>query len=237
MRMSPRRLIRPIVIAGIAAAMLALGLRAFIHSRVHLICDALVHVETDEKVVALFFDDGPHPTLTPRMLDLLDRHGVKASFFMLGRSVERWPDTAREVVRRGHEVGNHSYSHPRLIFMSPARVRAEIERTDALLRRIGVNGPIHFSTPHGAKLIVLPYVLRQMGKIAVYSDVDPEEWKRPPAATMVAAVMDVVGPGSVIGFHDTAGEETLRAVDEVVTRLVGAGYRFVTISELAAMRY
>ena len=99
-----------------------------------------------------------------------------------------------------------------------------------------MTGPIHFSPPHGAKLIVLPYVLKQMGRLSVYSDTDPEEWKRPPAAVMVESVLSVAGPGSVIGFHDTAGDETLRAVDEVVMRLRAAGYRFVRVSELAALR-
>jgi peptidoglycan/xylan/chitin deacetylase (PgdA/CDA1 family) len=231
-----KRFLTRAALVTVALAAIGVGLRQFIHSRIHLLGDSVIRIETSEKVVALSFDDGPHPTHTPRMLDLLDRHAVKASFFMMGRNVERWPDTAREVLRRGHEVGNHSYSHPRLIFMSPARVRAEIERTDALLRGIGVVGPIQFSPPHGAKLVILPYVLRQMGKIAVYSDTDAEEWKRPPAAVMVESVMSAVGPGSVIGFHDTAGDETLRAVDEVVSRLLAAGYRFVRVSELAAMR-
>ena len=236
MRPSPRRLIKVAALAAVALVVLALGLRELIHSRIHLLGDSLIRVDTGEKVVALGFDDGPNPKETPLMLDLLDRHGVKATFFMMGRSVERWPDTAREVLRRGHEVGNHSYSHPRLIFMSPGRVRDEIERTDALLRGIGVAGPIHFSPPHGAKLIVLPYVLKQMGKLAVYSDTDPEEWKRPPASVMVQTVLSTMRPGSVLGFHDTAGEETRRAVDEIVTRLKAEGYQFVTVSELAARR-
>ena len=236
MRPSPRRLIKVTALAAVALVVFALGLRELIHSRIHLLGDSLIRVETDVKVVALGFDDGPNPKETPLMLDLLDRHGVKATFFMMGRSVERWPDTAREVLRRGHEVGNHSYSHPRLIFMSPARVRDEIERTDALLRGIGVTGPIHFSPPHGAKLVVLPYVLKQMGKLAVYSDTDPEEWKRPPASMMVQTVLSTMRPGSVLGFHDTAGEETRRAVDDIVTRLKAEGYQFVSVSELAAKR-
>jgi peptidoglycan/xylan/chitin deacetylase (PgdA/CDA1 family) len=236
MRLLRSRLLRRGLLALALLAVAAVALRELINSRYQLFGDLLVRVDTDEKVVALSFDDGPHPTNTPKMLDLLDRHGVKATFFMMGRSLERWPDTAREVLRRGHELGNHSYSHPRLVFMSPARVREEIERTDALLRGIGVTGAIHFSPPHGAKLIVLPYVLREMGKLAVYSDTDPEEWKRPPASAMVDTVMRTMRPGSVLGFHDTAGEQTRRAVDEIVTRLRADGYRFETVTDLAARR-
>jgi peptidoglycan/xylan/chitin deacetylase (PgdA/CDA1 family) len=226
---------RVAIVLGLGAVAV-LGLREFIHSRVQIMGDSVSRVEMDEQVVAFYFDDGPNPVQTPLMLDLLDRHGIKATFFMMGRSVERWPETAREVLNRGHEVGNHSYSHPRLIFMSPARVRDELERTDALLRGIGVTGSIPFSVPHGAKLIVLPYVLKQMGKLTVYPDMDVEEWKRPPAAVMVETVMAAVRPGSMLGFHDTAGEETRKAVDEIVTRLRADGYSFETVTALAARR-
>jgi len=117
----------------------------------------------------LTFDDGPHPTLTPQVFDVLDRHRVKATFFLMGRNVERYPDVAREVVGRGHEVGNHSYSHPKLLMMSPARVREEIARTDDLIRGLGVSAPIHFRPAPAAKFIVLPYVLTRMQKLSVLS--------------------------------------------------------------------
>jgi len=227
----PKRLVRLSALVVITTGAGALGLRELINGPVHLFGDSVRRIDTDEKVVALTFDDGPDPVNTPKMLDLLDRHQVKATFFMMGRSVERWPDTAREVLARGHEVGNHSYSHPRLVFMWPARVREEIERTDALLRGIGVTGDICFGPPHGSKLVVLPYVLGQMGKVAVYSYTDPEEWKRPPAAVMVESVLRQVRPGAVVGFHDVMGGETLRAVDEVVTALRAQGYRFAKVSE------
>jgi peptidoglycan/xylan/chitin deacetylase (PgdA/CDA1 family) len=231
-----RSILRRALFGLLLLAVVALGLRELVNGPIQLFGDHLRRIETTERVVALTFDDGPHPTRTPLVLDLLERHGVKATFFMMGRSVERWPDTARDVVARGHQVGNHSYSHPRLVFMSPARVREEVERTDTLLRDIGVTGDIFFSPPHGSKLVVLPYVLLQMNKIAVYSYTDPEEWKRPPAAEMVERVLAQVRPGAVVGFHDTAGAETLRAVDDVITVLKSQGYRFTTIAELARSR-
>ena len=146
---------------------------------------------------------------TPRVLAVLDQHQVKATFFMMGRNVERYPEVAREVMRRGHEIGNHSYSHPKLVLMSPRRVREEIERTDTLLRDIGVSGEIHFRPPHASKFIVLPYVLVQMKKLSVFGDVDPEEWKRPSAAVMTESILRQVRPGSIIGLHDPLGAETL----------------------------
>jgi peptidoglycan/xylan/chitin deacetylase (PgdA/CDA1 family) len=193
-------------------------------------------VDVDEQVVALTFDDEPHPQHTPRVLDVLDRFGVKATFFMMGRNVERHPAVAREVWSRGHEIGNHSYSHPRLVLVSPRRVRDEIARTDQLLRDMGVSGEIHFRPPHLSKLVVLPYVLGQMDKLSVLADVDPEEWKRRPAAVMIDIVLRQARPGSIISLHDTAGEETLRTLESVLETLTARGYEFETVSGLIRRR-
>jgi peptidoglycan/xylan/chitin deacetylase (PgdA/CDA1 family) len=224
-------------LAIVFAGLFAVGLRELVNSsRFQLFGDFVARVETSERVVALTFDDGPHPTNTVRMLDLLDRHGVTATFFMMGRNVERHPAIAREVLARGHEVGNHSYSHPKLVLMSPGRVREEIERTDRLLREIGVTGEIRFRAPHASKFLVLPYVLSQMGKLNVQGDVDPAEWKRRPPAVMIASVLEQVRPGSIIGFHDTQGDPTLETVDTVLRTLLERGYRFETVSELVGRR-
>jgi peptidoglycan/xylan/chitin deacetylase (PgdA/CDA1 family) len=227
----------PVLLVAALLGLSALGCREIVNSsRFQLFGDFVARVETSEPVVALTFDDGPHPTNTVRMLDLLDRHQVTATFFMMGRNVERHPAIAREVLARGHEIGNHSYSHPKLVLMSPGRVREEIERTDRLLREIGVTGEIHFRAPHASKFLVLPYVLMRMGRINVQGDVDPAEWKRRPPSVMIASVLSQVRPGSVIGFHDTQGDPTLETVDSVLTTLVGRGYQFETVSELVERR-
>lgn len=215
----------------------AVGLREVVNSSTfQLFGDYVARVDTRERVVALTFDDGPSPFHTPRVLAALDQHQVKATFFMMGRNVERYPEVAREVMRRGHEIGNHSYSHPKLVLMSPRRVREEIERTDTLLRDIGVAGAIHFRPPHAAKFIVLPYVLVQMKKLSVLGDVDPEEWKRPSAAVMTESVLRQVRPGSIIGLHDPLGAETLRCLQNILPELKSRGYRFETVSTLAGRR-
>jgi peptidoglycan-N-acetylglucosamine deacetylase len=226
--------------AGASALLLAaaaLALREVVNSSTfQLFGDYVARVDTLEKVVALTFDDGPHPLHTPRVLDVLERHHVKATFFMMGRNVERYPAVAREVLDRGHEIGNHSYSHPKLVLMSPRRVREEIERTDQLLRSIGVTGDIYFRPPHAAKFVVLPYVLVQMKKLSVLGDVDPEEWKRRPAAVMTESILRQVRPGSIIGLHDPLGSETLRTLEDSITALAAQGYRFEMVSELIRRR-
>jgi len=211
----------------------AVGLRELVNSSTYqLFGDYVARVDTEDRVVALTFDDGPDPFHTPRVLAVLDELQVKATFFMIGRNVERYPAVAREVLRRGHEVGNHSYSHPKLVLMSPSRVRDEIARTDRLLREIGVSGEILFRPPHAAKFIVLPYVLRQMNKLSVLGDVDPEEWKRPSAAVMTASILHQVRPGSIIGLHDPMGAETLHTLQNILPALTAQGYRFKTVSAL-----
>ena len=223
------------VLALLGAA--AVGLREVVNSSTfQLFGDYVARVDTNDRVVALTFDDGPDPFHTPRVLDVLDQYHVKATFFMMGRNVERYPQVAREVLRRGHEIGNHSYSHPKLILMSPRRVRDEIERTDKLLRDIGVSGEILFRPPHASKFIVLPYVLLQMRKLSVLGDVDPKEWKQRPAAVMTESILRQVRPGSIIGLHDPMGAETLRTLQNILPALAAEGYRFETISALVRRR-
>ena len=225
-----------VIVAAVVAICVVVGFREFVTSPYQLFGDYVVRVDTNEKVVAMTFDDGPHPTHTPVVLAVLDRHHVKATFFLMGRNVERHATVAREVVSRGHEVGNHSYSHPRLLFMSPGRVREEIERTDELIRGLGVSAPIHFRPPHGARFIVLPYVLKRMGKLGVGTDVNPDEWRRRPAAVMTESIMRQVKPGSIIGLHDVLGVETIKTLENVLERLVAQGYRFETVSQLLVRR-
>ena len=222
-----------LVLAGSASV----GLREVINSSTfQLFGDYVARVDTEERVVALTFDDGPNPVHTPRVLAVLDQHHVQATFYMMGRNVERYPDVARDVLRRGHEIGNHSYSHTKLVLMSPRRVREEIERTDTLLRGIGVSGEIHFRPPHASKFIILPYVLVQMKKLSVLGDVDPEEWKGHSASVMTDSILRQVRPGSIIGLHDPLGAETLRTLQNILPALASQGYRFETVSALVHRR-
>ena len=107
----------------------------------------IVHLDTQQRVVALTYDDGPSPPYTDPLLDVLAKHDVKATFFLIGNRVEQYPETVHRILAEGHQVGNHSYSHPVLGLLPPAAVGREIERTDALLRDIGVKGEIVFRAP------------------------------------------------------------------------------------------
>ena len=167
-------------------------------------------------------------------VEVLARHGVQATFFVVGKRVEEHPELTRDLFRRGHELGNHSWSHQRLLFRSPAFVRREIERTDRLLHRLGYHEPTAFRAPFGRKLITLPAVLGSMNKRHVLFDVVPADWERPPVDAIVDRVLEDVRPGSIILLHDGGGDRTLtvQATDELIGKLKRMGYRFATVSQL-----
>jgi len=191
-------------------------------------------VETEEKMVALTFDDGPRPVITEAILDILARHQVKASFFMMGRSIERNKALAARVLAEGHELGNHSYSHPRLVLKSPAFVEEEISKTDALLREVGVKGDILFRAPHCKKLFVLPWVLSRQGRKHITFDVVPDDDVTQDVDLIVSRVLGATRPGSIILLHDGGREKpgTVKATGLIIEALKARGYRFVTVSEL-----
>ena len=194
-------------------------------------------VETPEKVVALTFDDGPKPGQTEAILDILKRHEVKASFFMVGKKIERHRELAARVLAEGHQLGNHSYSHRRLIFKSPSYIQEEIDKTDALLRGLGVEGEILFRAPFGKKLVVLPWLLSQGGRKHITFDVVPGDDATQDVELLTSRVMESVRPGSIILFHDGGQDKpgTIQTTDLVIGRLREQGYRFVTVSELLAL--
>ncbi len=194
-------------------------------------------VETQERVVALTFDDGPSPANTPALLELLARHQVKASFFMVGRNIESHRELAARVLAEGHQLGNHSYSHTRLVLKSPAFMREELSRTDALLRELGVQGEILFRAPFGKKLFVLPWLLAREGRRHITFDVVPDDTATQDAGLITSRILEATRPGSIILLHDgwAAKPGTLEATGRILEALKAQGYRFVTVSELLAL--
>jgi chitin deacetylase len=187
-------------------------------------------------VVALTFDDGPTPGFTGEVLEILHRAGARATFFVVGSNVEQWPADARAMVAAGHELGNHSYSHGRLVLKSPWLVRSEVLRTDSLIRTAGYTGEIHFRPPNGKKLVVLPWVLSRLGTRTVLWDIEPESFgavARDPGRIR-EHVLERVAPGSVILLHPffESRRPTLTALPGLIEDLQERGYRLVTVSEL-----
>jgi peptidoglycan/xylan/chitin deacetylase (PgdA/CDA1 family) len=191
-------------------------------------------IETVERVVALTFDDGPTLQALQTLLPMLRERGVYATFFVIGAQLEQHPELGRALVDEGHEIGNHSYSHKRMVFKSPAFVQEEIRRTDALIRQTGYSGEIHFRPPNGKKLAVLPYLLSRDDRATIMWDVAPDSGVDWGAERIVSETLSNTRPGSIILLHVMyqSGVPSLTAVPEIIDKLKEQGYRFVTVSEL-----
>ena len=195
-------------------------------------------VETSQRLVALTFDDGPSRGQTDQILSVLDEMNVKATFFLTGAELERSMAEGQKIVAAGHELGNHSYSHKRMVLVSPSFVRSEIERTNLLIREAGYTGEIFFRPPYGKKLLVLPYFLSRTGRKTIMCDVEPDSYPEVAGASarIIEHVRERVRPGSIILLHVMYPSriESLKSVRGLIESLRGDGYRFVTVSELLA---
>jgi peptidoglycan-N-acetylglucosamine deacetylase len=227
---------------GCGAALVAslAGLWKLINSRTFQLFGQLVaSVPCTAPYVALTLDDGPTPEATQALIELLERHGARATFFVVGRELERFPDAARQIVRAGHELGNHSYSHRRMMLVSDEFIRSEIERTDAAIRDAGQRGPIAFRPPFGKKLVGLPWYLEQTGRNTVMWSIEPESApgvEQTPEG-IARHTSEQARPGTIILMHamnDRTGFK-LSAIDRMLASLAERGYRAVSFSELRAL--
>jgi peptidoglycan/xylan/chitin deacetylase (PgdA/CDA1 family) len=204
--------------------------------RYQIFGELVTRVETADSVVALTFDDGPVARYTDSVLEILADSNVRATFFTIGAALREHPDIAARMVRAGHELGNHSYSHHRLVLKTPGYVRRELQDTDSLIRSAGYHETIHFRPPYGKRLVVLPWILSRDDRPVILADLEPDSHPRNArdAARIVEYVERNVRPGSIILLHveipsRAAGRE---ALPSLIGTLHAAGYRFVTVSEL-----
>ena len=193
-------------------------------------------VNTDKKLVALTFDDGPLPGTTRELLSILKRNDAKATFFMLGKNIEAYPDITKSVIASGNEIGNHSYNHRGMAFMSVKEVADEIETTDALLRKNGYSPTGIFRPPYGDKLFSLPQYLSKHDMTNIMWNINPDD--HPPASLspgkILTTVMANIQPGSIIVLHPEYEHRSasLNAVEPIIVTLKKLGYEFVTVSQL-----
>lgn len=202
--------------------------------------DLVQRVETRQKVIALTFDDGPTPGYTEAVLNTLRAHDASATFYLTGKECEDHPELLKAIVEAGHEIGNHTYSHRRMYFLPEAAVSSEVERTDTIFRSAGYRGPITFRMPGCKRLLTTPIYLARTNRTTVIWDLEPDSIAGI-AADSQAIVENVVGgarPGSIILMHIMydSREPTREALPQILEQLKAQGYRFVTVSELLAMR-
>lgn len=198
----------------------------------------------DHKVIALTFDDGPNPPYTLPILDALDEHNVKATFFLLGQNVDLFPKVALEITKRGHAVGSHTYNHTRLVGLSRAAVTQEIRAGQESVRRATGKRPRLFRPPHGALDLTSFVVVRLMGFRPVLWSVSGQDWLSITADEVAQRVSDAVQPGSILLLHDGYQDvtdsqacdrsRTVAAVRILLKALAAGGYQFATVPEMSS---
>lgn len=229
------------VLVGVLAGLWYGGLGLMNSRSFQFFCPLVQRVNTDQKVVALTFDDGPAPGTTEKLLQTLAEARVKATFFLIGDQIEKYPALAHMIVAAGHEVGNHSYSHQRMIFKPYSFYQDEIERTDRLIRQAGYQGDIYFRPPFGKKLIGLPQYLCEHQRKTIMWDVEPDSESDVAASTEKLADYTIshAQPGSIVILHTMyeSRATSLDAVGSIIKGLQARGYSFKTMAELLAYQH
>ena len=192
------------------------------------------------KQIALTYDDGPNDPHTLQLLEVLARHDVKATFFMIGRFVRERPDIVGEVSRAGHVIGNHTFTHPLLIFESEEKTRAQLENCRAALHDVIGEHSNLFRPPFGGRRPATLRIARELGMEPVMWNVTGYDWNAPPAAVIERKVARRIRQGDVILLHDGGHKgmganrsQTVIATDNLIRRYKDQGYEFVTIPAIA----
>ena len=194
-----------------------------------------INTTEDEKIIAghiaITFDDGPHPTLTPLLLDALAERNVKATFFLLGVEVDRHPHIVARMYEEGHSIGNHSYFHPRFTGISRQAIISEIDRTNRSIEAATGSLPTLLRPPYGLHNATVLDVARQMDVSVVLWSVDPRDWQYRNAQFVHENIMNHATDGSVVLLHDIH-ETSIEAAISAIDALLEKGYVFVTVEEL-----
>ncbi|MBE6419094.1 MAG: polysaccharide deacetylase family protein [Akkermansiaceae bacterium] len=182
--------------------------------------------------VAITFDDGPNSTLTPQVLDILKRHGARATFFVLGDNASRNPAILARAVAEGHEVGNHTFSHIKMSGSSAEKIASEISRTNSIITSATGVRPKVMRPPYGAtNAAIVNKMFSEYGMRSILWSIDTEDWRHPGVGVVVQRAVGGAKPGSIILLHDIHSS-TIDAVEGIVTGLQARGFKLVTVSQL-----
>jgi peptidoglycan/xylan/chitin deacetylase (PgdA/CDA1 family) len=213
--------------------LLLLGTYKLMNARTYQVFGKLTsQVQTNQKVVALTFDDGPTKKVD-KILPLLEQYNAKGTFFLIGNEIEKNPAEAQKLVKAGEQIGNHTFSHQRMVLKSTSYIKEEIEKTDHLIRQVGYKGEIDFRPPNGKKLIGLPFYLSQHNRDTIMWTLEPDTYYTN-ASDKINYVKKNVKPGSIILIHamyDDTGEE-FKAINGILHSLTKEGYKFITVNDL-----
>jgi peptidoglycan/xylan/chitin deacetylase (PgdA/CDA1 family) len=191
------------------------------------------------KQLALTYDDGPNDPHTLRLLEVLARHGARATFFLIGRYVQQRPDIAREIARAGHAIGNHTFTHPLLIFKNAEEIRRELSGCNGALRDALGQPTNLFRPPFGGRRPAVLRIARDLSLEPIMWNVTGYDWNAPPAAEIERKVVRQIRGGDVILLHDGGHKQmgadrsqTVFATDHLLARYKAEGYEFVTVPQM-----
>jgi peptidoglycan-N-acetylglucosamine deacetylase len=192
-------------------------------------------VHVDGPYIAMTFDDGPSPETTPRLLEILKQRNIKATFFMIGQNAQANPAIVQRILSEGHEIGNHSWTHPQLSKLSDDRVTEEITKTQTAIKNACGYTPVLLRPPYGAITArQKEWIEKQFGLSVIIWSVDPFDWKRPGASVIEQRILAGARPGAIILSHDIH-KQTVDAMPATLDALAAKGFKFVTVSQLIAM--
>nr|WP_313770681.1 polysaccharide deacetylase family protein [Bacillus sp. S/N-304-OC-R1] len=197
-------------------------------------------VNTKEKIVAITFDDGPHPTFTPQILDILAKYDAKATFFVAGNKVKRFPDVLERIAKEGHEIGNHTFNHIYNRNITASTLTSELEQTDQIIQSITGYKPSLYRPVGGLYNDLIINTAAQNGKLVILWSwhQDPQDWKNTTASKISNHITKGVNPGNIILLHDWFGSEfdessqTVNGLETTLNDLYNKGYKCVSVSEL-----
>ena len=190
----------------------------------------------DKKLVALTFDDGPHPRFTPKILDVLKKYDAKATFFMLGKHVKLYPEVVKRVANEGHEIGNHTFTHIDVKVNSSQKIYDEFKKTQEIVYEVTGIKPKLFRPPYGFYNSIVKNITSKEGcRIVLWStNQDSKDWSCPGVNKIVNTVVKKTENGDIVILHDyVVGEsDTVEALKTILSELKKKGFQFVTVSEL-----
>ena len=202
-------------------------------------CDVDIYYKKENSYmkIALTFDDGPHPRYTAQILDVLDQYNIKATFFVVGVNAHYYSDTLESVIKRGHEIGNHTYTHPHVSCLNTSTLTQEVERCESTIYGITDYKTKLFRPPEGMIDADVRTVLRNLDYKVILWDIDTRDWAHESPENICENVVSSITSGDIILMHDYVSHNspTVEAIKLFIPILIEKGYKFVVISELIGL--
>ncbi|RQD74624.1 MAG: polysaccharide deacetylase [Candidatus Syntrophonatronum acetioxidans] len=239
---SPARTFRRIFLFNLIVMLLAFFyLNFYVYRGFEMQTEIIRAGKPQLNAVAITFDDGPDPFYTPQILDILKEKEIKATFFMVGKHVELYPDIARKIVEEGHDIGNHTYSHRNLLFLDRERALEEIVKAEEAIIEATGERPRYFRPPRGLYSLAVRDIMEEREYKMILWSLSSRDWAEISAREITGHILNDVTGGDILLFHDSGGlvarvggdrRNTVKALPRVIEELSQRGYQFVTVSEL-----